>query len=112
MSMNKRLFSLPAIALVVFAFCMALALHRSFVKERENAERNGCIGNMIAIDGAKEQWARETGATNGSPVDTNAVMKYFKGGYIACPTTQTNSYEFGSVGEKPRCLVHGISPCG
>ena len=59
---------------------------------------------MRFIDAAKEQWALETGATNG-PVEVAGITRYMKGRMPTCPGG--GAYSVGKVGEDPTCTVHG-----
>ena len=76
---------------------------RAFIV-RKQSQTSACVGNMRFIDAAKEQWALETGATNG-PVDVAGITRYMKGGMPTCPGG--GAYSVGKVSEDPICTVHG-----
>jgi hypothetical protein len=65
----------------------------------------GCLVNLICIEAAKEQWARDNKKTNGSSLasaDVNGVLAYMKNRAMpVCP--QGGVYTFGKIGEKPTC---------
>lgn len=76
----------------------------SFRIARHRSMSNACVGNQRQIDSAKEQWAMQTGTTNG-PVDVQGMLFYVKGGMPICPAGGT--YTIGAIGEDPTCSVHG-----
>jgi hypothetical protein len=80
---------------------------RVVIREPVDWSRNNCIHNMRQIDNAKEQWAIETGKTEGTPVRMNDIIRYMKDSQVLhCPKGGT--YTNGAVNEPPRCSVHGV----
>ena len=60
-----------------------------------------CIGNLRQIDGAKQQFALETGRTNG-PVDAAQLERgYLKP--LRCPSG--GIYFYGDIGQVPVCSL-------
>ena len=74
------------------------------VPARTTAEKNACICNLRSLDGAKEQWALETKATNGTMMTfaniTEGDHPYLRG-VLKCPAGGV--YLLGLYGENPRC---------
>jgi len=68
--------------------------------------RNACCGNLICIDGAKEQAALMLGTKRGDTISVEAFLPYLKGRSLpTCPTG--GKYRIGVYGELPRCDRHG-----
>lgn len=85
---------------------MAAIAIPSFVKARQTAQMNACIGNMRLIDSAKEQWAISADIGAGQPVDVKSVNQYIKGAATpVCPARGT--YTYHNFGQDPECSVHG-----
>lgn len=79
----------------------------NFVRAREVAQRNGCINNLRQIDGAKSQWALETGAEEGQSVISDDIAPYLAEGVglFTCPAGGT--YSFNAVNQDPTCSIPG-----
>lgn len=100
------------IVVAIIGLLAAIAIP-SFLKARENSRKNSCINNLRQVDGAKEQWALETGGTNGADVTWAQIAQYLKSGTnrTVCPAqpiavrTAANSYAIGTVGNDPTCKV-------
>ena len=92
----------------IIIFLAAIAIP-NFVKARQTAQRNACIGNLRMIDGAKESWALENRAASGGAVTEDGptgVNSYIKGNARpVCPGG--GNYTYGNVDEKPLCTVAG-----
>ena len=93
--------------LIGIAGLAATEQRRSYIREVQ--DMIACESNMIQLDGAKEQWAMANKLPEGTPSVTNEVVKYLMGHIMPpCPTTKTNTYTLGKIGEKPSCSVHGV----
>jgi len=82
----------------------------SFYRARLTSQKNACRGNMCMVDSATEQWAMETRATNGAPIDVPGICQYIKGNVMpTCPGG--GSYAVTRLGdlrsESVRCSLHG-----
>jgi hypothetical protein len=69
-----------------------------------------CINNTRRIEGAKEEWAQRSGATNGTEVTWNNITLYFTNGFPKCP--EGGTYSLGKVGEPVLCSIpdHRLPP--
>lgn len=77
----------------------------NFVKARTTAQMNACISNLRQIDGAVQTWALETKQGEDARPQFSDISTYLKNAVI-CPSggkTFADSYELGTVAEKPRC---------
>jgi hypothetical protein len=63
--------------------------------------RNVCLNNARKIEGAKESWAQQSGATNGAPVTWNDIAPFLPNGMPSCP--EGGKYQIGRVGEQVTC---------
>jgi hypothetical protein len=68
---------------------------------------NACVNNLRQIDGAKNEWAVETGKTNGTIATETDIKPYIKldaaGNIPKCP--DGGIYTIGRVGENPTCSL-------
>jgi hypothetical protein len=69
-------------------------------------DRQNCINNMRIIQAAKDDWAKQHGATNGVLV-TEANIKPFliSGTFRECKVD--GKYSLQPIGTAPTCSVHG-----
>ncbi len=78
----------------------------NFVKARTTAQKNACINNLRQIDGAVQTWALETKQGDTAQPQYADIKGYMKN-QVVCPsggTTFADSYQLGTVQEKPTCL--------
>ena len=115
--MKKQMgFTLVEIMIVVAIIGLLAAIAiPSFLKARQQSQRNGCINNLRQIDAAKEQAALEFRWTNGMTcrVGTDAwisnVNLYIKGLTANSTNTPTcpggGSYNYQPIGVNPSCAL-------
>ena len=101
--------ALSGAALVIFPVVGLLAAIAipNFVKAREAAQRNGCIANLRAMDGAKAIWALENKKMEGetpTDVDLFGTAKYVPVKPV-CP--KGGIYSLNPAGTKPTCSMPG-----
>jgi hypothetical protein len=69
--------------------------------------QNSCVNNLRQLEAAKQEWALETGATNGTLVTATDLTPYVQldshGNLPRCPAGGT--YIFGRVGEDVKCSI-------
>jgi prepilin-type N-terminal cleavage/methylation domain-containing protein len=81
----------------------------NFVKARTTAQMNACINNLRQIDGAIQTWALETKQGDNVQVDFQQIKGYMRN-QVVCPaggTTFADSYQLGTVQDKPKCIKMG-----
>ncbi len=69
---------------------------------------NACVNNLRQIEGAKEQWALETGKTNGAVPTPGDLAPYVTKEAFHCPSG--GSYTIGAIGKDPVCSLGTITP--
>ena len=90
------LIALPLIAITVPAV----------VKAVDKAEEVVCIQNMQQIQAAKDMWAMESGAMDGTEVDPDEVARFTDPPVgPTCPAGGV--YRYHAIGVSPECSVHG-----
>lgn len=81
---------------------------RVIIREPVDWRRHNCVYNMRQMDNAKEQWAIDTGATNGAPVLMEDIARYLPNKQSpGCPAGGT--YKIGVVEEPTSCTMHGTA---
>ncbi len=84
----------------------------NFVKARSTAQMNACISNLRQIDGAVQNWALETKQGDSATPQYSDIQPYLKG-QVVCPSggkTFADSYQLGTVADKPKCMKMGSDP--
>jgi prepilin-type N-terminal cleavage/methylation domain-containing protein len=98
-------FTLIEVVIVVMILVIILEISvPSFLRARQTAHRNTCVGTLKQIDQAKEEWAMDNGAPQGAAV----LMSDIGGVYIRSPATGPicpggGSYTVNPVGTDPTC---------
>jgi hypothetical protein len=97
---------LVAAGLILLA---AIVLLPSVIKARSTRSSHPCNNNLRMIQGAKEFWAYTNGISRLDAIVTfDDILPYMKGHHApVCNWTHTNSYTVGTLGEEPRCSLHG-----
>jgi general secretion pathway protein G len=92
------------IVVAIIGLLAAIAIP-NYVRARANAQQSACINNLRQIDGAINEWALETGQSNGSAVGSvDTVSAYIKlnanNSVPECPAGGT--YSTHNVGDSPQ----------
>ena len=105
---SQRGFTLVEIMIVVLIIAILLAIAvPNFITARANAQKKSCIANLRQINSAKEQWAMDNNATNGSAIPgglpTLVGSTEFLKSTPSCPGGGT--YTLGNIGADPTCTL-------
>ncbi len=80
----------------------------NYIRSRSASQKNACVNNLRAIDGAVNQWAMENKQPGSSPVTEADVIPYLKqGANTLCPAggkAFVDSYELVDCQTLPKCL--------
>jgi len=84
---------------------MAVIAVPNFVRANTQSQKNACINNLYQIRSAINQWAVETKAPAGSPVQFSNISVYLRN-TVVCPAGGTNfsgSYTITDTSTLPVC---------
>ena len=105
---KRRAFTLVEVTTVMFILSVLFAAAApSIALARRKGRASGCVGNLRAIQGAKEMWAIETmqsSAATPNWTDLAGAGKYLKRQPV-CPSE--GKYEIMRVGTNVRCEIGG-----
>jgi len=109
-------FKKPIIALVATAVAVVIAAAalRPYIRSHSMRSEHVCVGNLFAMDAAKEQWAldhKEKATTNDTPTWEDLSPLIGRGTTFQIPVCpQGGIYILGRFGEPPRCSLERSDP--
>lgn len=115
----KRIISVLLLTLAIVVVAVHIMFERH--KKREIGDREACLGNLLAIDVAKDSYVEKYGKTNGwcwqsdeeafrDLIEKEKIIPY----YSRCPKSKVltglsntvASYSVNAIGESPACKFH------
>ena len=99
------------IVVAIIGLLAAVAIP-NFIRARETAQADTCIGNLRQLDGAVQQWSLENNQTPTSAVDLDDIKPYMgritpTGQLPTCPAD--GDYDVTDVSTKPTCSISNTS---
>jgi hypothetical protein len=100
---DRRKKQLTAALILSSAFCFfAFVIIPNFIRTGGVDQAAWCKNNLRQLDAAVEQWALENKLTNGTTIQTNAIVRFLANGEIPkCPIG--GEYILTKVGVEPTC---------
>ena len=104
---NKAAFTLVEIMIVVAIIGLLAALAiPGFVKARKQSQGRRILNDVRQMDAAIDQWALETGQTDGATVNTTSAGSYLKTAWKSTDLLG-NSFTIGTVGTNQIAIATG-----
>ncbi len=95
------------IVVAIIGLLAAVAIP-SFARARGSAQKSGCINNLRQIDGAKQQWAFETKASDDTRPTQDDLTPFLRDNQFPhCPAA--GNYRIRRVSRLPVCDLTGHS---
>lgn len=76
--------------------------------DRAEEQAQGCVGNLMSLDGAIQAWQEEKDLPFGTPINTNEIAAYIKGGIDSMKCHSGGKYIISKLGVPVECSVHGM----
>ena len=83
----------------------AATVEDNLTKAAAVSRQTACLNNLRMIDSAVQQWALEQGKADSDRPELSDLAEFLPSGMPTCPDGE--SYQIGSVGDKPHCPFPG-----